>query len=219
MKRKSWQGLLTVTVGVLGAASAFVAAAQTAPAPKVDLAKGRQVAETVCAACHGADGNSLAPVNPKLAQQHAEYLVKQLNNFVVQPGQKKAARENAIMAGFAAQLSPEDRKNVAYFYASQTIKPGVATDKATLEIGQRIWRAGVPEKGLPACSGCHSPDGSGIPSQYPRLGGQYAEYSAAQLKAFRDGTRANNVPMQQIAAKMSDAEIRAVTDYIQGLRR
>jgi cytochrome c553 len=145
--------------------------------------------------------------------------VKQLNNFVVQPGQKKAARENAIMAGFAAQLSPEDRKNVAYFYASQTIKPGVATDKATLEIGQRIWRAGVPEKGLPACSGCHSPDGSGIPSQYPRLGGQYAEYSAAQLKAFRDGTRANNVPMQQIAAKMSDAEIRAVTDYIQGLRR
>jgi cytochrome c553 len=219
MKRKSWQRLLTVAVGVLGSASAFAVVAQTAAAPKIDLAKGRQIAETVCAACHGADGNSLAPANPKLAQQHAEYLVKQLNNFVVQPGQKKAARDNAIMAGFAAQLSPEDRMNVAYFYASQTIKPGYATDKTTLEFGQRIWRAGVPEKGLPACAGCHSPDGAGIPSQYPRLGGQYADYSAAQLRAFRDGTRANNLPMQQIAAKMSDAEIRAVTDYVQGLRR
>lgn len=217
MTRKSWQRLLTLAV--LGSASGLVAAAQTAAAPKIDLAKGRQIAETVCAACHGADGNSLAPANPKLAQQHAEYLVKQLNNFVVQPGQKKAARDSAVMAGFAAQLSAEDRMNVAYYYASQTIKPGYATDKTTLEFGQRIWRAGVPEKGLPACAGCHSPDGAGIPSQYPRLGGQYADYNAAQLRAFRDGTRANNVPMQQIAAKMSDAEIRAVTDYIQGLRR
>lgn len=217
MTRKSWQRLLTLAV--LGCASGLVAAAPTAAAPNIDLAKGRQIAETVCAACHGADGNSLAPANPKLAQQHAGYLVKQLNNFVVQPGQTRAARDNAIMAGFAAQLSPADRMNVAYFYASQTIKPGFATDKATLETGQRIWRAGVPEKGLPACAGCHSPDGAGIPSQYPRLGGQYAEYTAAQLRAFRDGTRANNLPMQQIAAKMSDAEIRAVTDYIQGLRR
>jgi cytochrome c553 len=219
MNRKSWQRLLSAAVGALGAAAGFAAAAQTATASKIDLAKGRQIAETVCAACHGADGNSLAPANPKLAQQHAAYLVKQLNNFVVQPGQTKPARESAIMAGFASQLSPADRANVAYFYASQTLQPGYATDKATLEIGQRIWRAGVPEKGLPACAGCHSPDGAGMPSQYPRLGGQYADYSAAQLRAFRDGTRANNLAMQQIAAKMSDAEIRAVTDYMQGLRR
>lgn len=216
MIRKSWQGLLITAVV---ATFACAAGAQEAKNPKIDLARGQQIASTVCAACHGADGNSAIPANPKLAQQHPVYLIKQLESFVVQPGQKAPARDSAVMAGFAGQLSAEDRVNVAYYFASQTQKPGFAGDKETLELGQRIWRAGVIEKQLPACAGCHSPDGAGIPSQYPRLGGQYAEYNLAQLHAFRDGTRRNSLPMQQIAAKMSEAEMKAVVNYMQGLRK
>ncbi|MEG0820953.1 MAG: c-type cytochrome [Burkholderiaceae bacterium] len=217
MIRNSWQRLLILAVtATLGTA----AGAQEAPKnPKIDLTRGQQLASEVCAACHGADGNSAIPANPKLAQQHPTYLIKQLESFVVQPGQKVPSRENAVMAGFAGQLSAADRVNLAYYFAAQTQKPGFATDKETLEIGQRIWRAGVPEKQLPACAGCHSPDGAGLPSQYPRLGGQYAEYSLAQLHAFRDGTRRNSLPMQQIAAKMSEAEMKAVVNYMQGLRK
>lgn len=217
MIRKSWQRLLSMAVlATLGTAAGAQEASKN---PKIDLARGQQIANTVCASCHGADGNSSIPVNPKLAQQHPVYLVKQLESFVVQPGQKAPTRESAIMAGFAGQLSPEDRINVAYYFASQTQKPGFAADKESLEVGQRIWRAGVMEKQIPACAGCHSPDGAGIPSQYPRLGGQYSEYALAQLRAFRDGTRRNSVPMQQIAAKMSEAEMKAVTNYMQGLRK
>jgi cytochrome c553 len=145
--------------------------------------------------------------------------VKQLTDYTVRSGEKKPARENAIMNGLAATLSEQDRRDVAAWFSSQEEKPGTARNKDTLELGQRIWRAGLPEKALPACSGCHNPAGLGIPNQYPRLGGQHAEYVEATLKAFRDGTRRNNLPMQQIAARLSDAEISAVADYIQGLRR
>lgn len=193
--------------------------AQAPAAQKTDSAKGQQIATQVCAACHAADGNSTIPGNPKLAQQHSAYLVKQLTDYTVRSGEKKPARENAIMNGMAATLSEQDRRDVAAWFSSQEEKPGTARNKDTLELGQRIWRAGLPEKALPACSGCHSPAGLGIPNQYPRLGGQHAEYVEATLKAFRDGTRRNNLPMQQIAARLSDAEISAVADYIQGLRR
>jgi len=207
---------------VLVAASslaAVAAGAQEKAAPKLDAAKGQQIASQICVACHAADGNSTIPGNPKLAQQHSAYLVKQLTDYTVRAGEQKPARENAVMNGIAASLSEQDRRDLAAWFSRQTQKPGTARNQDTLELGQRIWRAGIPDKALPACSGCHNPTGAGIPNQYPRLGGQHAEYVEATLKAFRDGTRHNNLPMQQIATRLTEAEMRAVADYIQGLRR
>ncbi len=192
--------------------------AQDKTAAKPDSAKGQQIVSQVCAACHGADGNSTIGANPKLAGQHADYLIKQLVDYTAKPGAPKAARENSIMAGFAATLSDADRRNVAAFLAAQKPQAGVARNRDTLALGQQIYRTGIAEKAVPACAGCHSPNGAGIPAQYPRLAGQHAEYTETQLKAFRDGVRRNNAPMMQIAARLSDAEIKAVADYIAGLR-
>lgn len=183
-----------------------------------DLNRGQQIAGQVCAACHGADGNSAIAMNPKLAGQHADYLYKQLLDYTVQPKAKVALRENAVMAGFAAALSDEDKRHVAAYYAAQKLQLGTARIKETLDLGQRVYRAGIPERAVPACSGCHGPNGAGIPSQYPRLSGQHAEYTEAQLKAFRDGTRRNNEAMQQISARLADREIKAIADYLAGLR-
>jgi cytochrome c553 len=191
--------------------------AQSGPA-KVDLAKGEAVASQVCAACHAADGNSPTPANPKLAGQHADYLYKQLMDFKVKQGAKEAARVNAIMAGFAAGLSEEDMRNVSAYLSKQALKPAAASNKDIVELGQKIYRGGIPAKNVPACAGCHSPNGAGIPSQYPRLAGQYAEYTDSQLVAFRQGLRKNSAQMVDIAARMSDAEIKAVSEYIAGLR-
>ncbi len=205
---------------VLAQQAAAPASAPAAPAPaaakagpaKVDAALGEQKYAAVCAACHAADGNSSIPANPKLAQQHPEYLVKQLQEF------KSGKRANAVMAGFAATLSEEDMKNIAAFLAKQKAKPGFAKDKALVTLGEKIWRGGVPDRQIAACAGCHSPNGAGIPAQYPRLSGQHADYTAAQLVAFRDGVRKNNLQMTQVAAKLNDREIRAVADYVAGLR-
>jgi cytochrome c553 len=204
-------------VCAVGAMAAFGASAQTSAATKPDAAKGQKIAGDVCAACHAADGNSVASANPKLAGQHPEYVAKQLVDFARKPD-NKSARVSGVMAGFAASLSAEDRRNLGAWFASQKPKPGTAKNKETLEFGARIYRAGIPEKSVPACSGCHSPNGAGIPAQYPRLSGQFAEYIEAQLKAFRDGTRRNSVPMMQTAARLSDREMAAVADYIAGLR-
>lgn len=209
---------LMYSLVVLGLSAPLGAYAQMKPAPKVDPARGQQIASQVCAACHGADGNSAAPANPRLAQQHADYLYKQLLDYTVRQGQQRPARENAIMNGFALQLSDDDKRNVSAWFASQSAQLDMARDKQSLELGQRIWRAGLPEKSLPACSGCHNPAGLGIPAQYPRLAAQHAEYVEATLKDFRQGTRRNNPAMQEIAAKLSDAEMRAVADFVQGLR-
>ena len=191
--------------------------AQSGPA-KVDLAKGQAIASQVCAACHAADGNSPTPANPKIAGQHADYLYKQLMDFKVKEGAKQAARVNAVMAGFAAGLSEEDMRNVSAFLSKQALKPAAAADATIVELGQKIYRAGIPAKNVPSCAGCHSPNGAGIPSQYPRLSGQYAAYTDAQLVAFRQGTRKNSAQMTAIAARLSDAEIKAVSEYIAGLR-
>lgn len=182
-----------------------------APAAKPDLAKGEASFGAVCAACHGADGNSGTPAYPKLAQQHPEYLIKQLQEF------KSDKRSNAIMKGFATALSDDDMRNIAYWLTAKKAKPGAAKEKALVLMGERIYRGGVADRQIPACAGCHSPNGAGIPSQYPRLSGQHADYSAAQLVAFRDGVRTNSLPMNQIAAKLNDREIKAVSDYIAGL--
>ncbi len=189
----------------------FSASAQDAPA-KPDLVKGEAMYTAMCASCHGADGNSGSPANPKLAQQHPEYLVKQLQEF------KSGKRNNAIMSGFASALSDQDMKNIAFWLASKNIKPGFAKDKQLVSMGERIYRGGIADRQIPACAGCHSPNGAGIPAQYPRLSAQHADYTAAQLVAFRDGVRKNNLQMTQIAAKMNDREIKAVSDYIAGLR-
>jgi cytochrome c553 len=185
---------------------------EPAKAAKPDLAKGEASYGAVCAACHGADGNSAITANPKLAQQHPEYLVKQLHEF------KSDKRNNAVMKGFASPLSDEDMKNIAFWLASKTAKPGFAKDKDLVSLGERIYRGGIADRQVPACAGCHSPNGAGMPAQYPRLGGQHADYSVAQLVAFRDGVRKNSLQMTQVAAKMNDREIKAVSDYIAGLR-
>ncbi len=198
---------------------AHIALAAAGPVAKADPAKGQSIANQVCAACHGADGNSAIPNNPKLAGQVPEYLQKQIANFKASAG-KKAERENPVMAGMVANLSAEDARNVAAYYAGQRAGSGVSKGAATLALGRKIWRGGDAPKGLPACAACHGGAGTGLPAQYPRLAGQHPEYTEAQLRAFRAGERRNDAggAMQSIAAKMSDAEIRAVADYVAGLR-
>ncbi|HVP07965.1 MAG TPA: c-type cytochrome [Burkholderiales bacterium] len=194
-----------------------LAAAQGAAKP--DAAKGQSVASQTCAACHAADGNSQIAANPKLAGQFYEYLHKQLANFKA-PGGKKAERENAVMAGMVAPLSPEDMKNVAAYFAAQKFKPAAAKDKELAALGQKIYRGGNLATGVAACAGCHGPTGAGMPTQFPRIAGQFSEYVEAQLKAFRSGARANdpNGMMRGVVARMTDKEIQAVSEYVAGLR-
>jgi cytochrome c553 len=184
-----------------------------------DLAKAKQIAETLCGACHSADGNSQVPANPKLAGQIPEYLYKQLRDFKGWDG-SKPARESAIMSAMVAGLEDADMNALAHYFSSQTLRPEVATNPDTVARGQGIWRSGIAAKGVPACAACHGPAGAGLPAQYPRLSGQFADYTAAQLKGFRDGVRENdpNQMMRSIALKMTDAEIAAVADYAAGLR-
>jgi cbb3-type cytochrome c oxidase subunit III len=193
--------------------------AQEPKAPiKVDAAKGGQIYAQVCAACHGADGNSAITANPKLAGQHPDYIAKQLYNFKVKTGAKEAERVNPVMAAFAGNLSEEDVRNVAAYLAAQKPKLGSAKEKDLVELGQKIYRGGIADKNVPACAGCHSPNGAGIPAQYPRLSGQHADYTESQMNAFRLGQRKNSAQMMGVAAKLSDREIKAVSDYIAGLR-
>ena len=197
---------------LLLAASLSAAHAEEAkPAAKPDLAKGQATSTTVCAACHTNDGSRGSPANPILQGQHPEYLVKQLTEF------KAGKRANAIMMGMAAALSEDDMKNVAAFYAGKTAKAGFAKNKELVALGEKIYRGGIADRNVPACAACHSPTGAGIPAQYPRLGGQHADYTEAQLVAFRGGVHKNSTQMTGVAAKMNDREIKAVADYIAGL--
>jgi cytochrome c553 len=200
-------------------ALAGLAGAVHAQAAKPDAAKGQTIAGQVCVACHASDGNSVAPANPKIAGQIPEYLHKQLANFKPQGG-NKAERENAVMSGMVASLSDADMRNLAAYYAGQKLKPAAARSKDLAAAGQKLYRGGNSAKGVPACSGCHGPDGSGMPSQYPRIAGQYAEYIEAQLKLFKSGERANdpNRMMRGVAERMSEKDIKAVAEYVAGLR-
>ncbi len=201
---------LSALVATLAAGA--VMAAETAVPAKPDLAKGQEKATQVCVACHTADGSRGSPANPILQGQHADYLAKQLHEF------KTGKRANPIMAGMAAALNDDDIRNVAAFYASKQAKPGFAKNKDLVALGEKIYRGGIAAKQVPACAGCHSPTGAGIPAQYPRLAGQHADYAEAQLNGFRAGQRANGPMMTTIAARLSDREIKAVTDYTAGLR-
>ena len=200
------------------ATSAFASTAAPAAKPaavevvKPDAAKGEVIANGVCVACHTNDGSRGVPANPILQGQHPEYLVKQLTEY------KSGKRVNAIMTGIASTLSEADMKNVAAYFTTKKAQPGFATNKDTVALGEKIYRGGIAERNIPACAGCHSPTGAGIPSLYPRLGGQHAEYVETQLIAYRGGTRNNSAQMIGIAAKLNDREIKAVSDYLTGLR-
>lgn len=213
MKYALWLAAILVAIAANG--TALAAEAGTKPDP----AKAKQIVDQVCAACHGADGNSPSPANPNLAGQGAAYITLQLQHF------KDGVRSNPVMAGMAAALSPDDMRAIGVYFSQQKPKGSAAKDRELAMTGQRVYRGGNAVSGLPACSACHAPDGVGIPSRYPRLGGQYAEYSLAQLKAFKagergldkDGKDVNGKVMAQVAAKMSDREMQAVAQYAAGL--
>lgn len=171
-----------------------------------------QTAKNICAACHGADGNSAIALNPKLAGQHPGYLDKQLSNF------KDGTRANAVMGGMVANLTPEDMQGLALYFAAQSPELAKAKTNGAGSLGEKIYRGGIAATQVPACAACHGANGEGIPKRFPRLSAQHADYTVQQLKIFRTGERANAPMMQAIAVKMSEAEMQAVADYIQGLR-
>jgi cytochrome c553 len=195
--------LIALTVSTLSMANEAMVA---------DASKAENIVNTVCMACHGADGNSVISLNPKLAGQHPEYLEKQLTEF------KSGKRANAVMSGMAAGLSEEDMKNLAAYFSNQKINLAGAKENGKGSLGEKIYRAGIAETKVPACAACHGPNGAGLPKQFPRLSGQHADYTLAQLKNFRTGERANAPMMMAIAAKLTDQQMAAVADYIQGLR-
>lgn len=212
--------LAVVALALPATAMTGLASAAEQAAAKADPAKGETLYTQgapdrnvpACLSCHGANGNSGGAANPKLAAQHPEYVHKQLDDF------KAKTRSNAIMSPYAAALSEQEMKDVGAYLAKQSLKPATAKSKDTIEAGQKIYRGGIAAKGVPACAACHGPTAAGIPAQYPRIGGQWSEYTEAQLVAFRQGSRKNNPVMTTIAAKMSDAEIKAVADYVAGIR-
>lgn len=202
-------------VALLAASSMSVAAQE-----KVDPARGEMLYNkgdasrgiTACMACHGASGNSTISQNPKLAAQHETYTAKQLRDFTT------PLRKNPIMTPIAGAMTEQDRRDVAAYLSTQAPKPGAARNKETVELGKKIYRAGIVEKGVPACAACHGPSGAGIPGKFARLAGQHQDYTAEQLRKFRNGERANSEQMTTIAKRMSDEEIQAVSDYIAGLQ-
>lgn len=204
---------------VLLAVSSLAIAAEEKVA-KADPAKGEAIYSNgdasrnivSCASCHGAAGNSTIVQNPKLAAQHDAYIYKQLVDF------KGPDRSNPIMTPIAKALSDEEMRNISAYLDLQKQKPGAAKNKETVEIGKKIYRAGIAEKNVPACAACHGATGAGIPAQFARLAGQHQDYTAAQLINFRTGTRSNSAQMTTIAKRMSDDEIKAVSDYIAGLK-
>lgn len=199
----------------------FAHAAEPKPVAKADPAKGEMLYNmgdnarnvTACITCHGPAGNASLPENPKLSAQHGAYIHKQLVNF------KTGERHNPIMEPIAKGMTEEDMRNIAaYLVKASKPSPGAARNKDTVELGKKIFRGGIAEKHVPACAACHSANGAGIPAQFPRLAGQHQAYTEAQLMAFRTGARKNSEQMTQIVQRMSEEEIKAVSDYVAGLK-
>ena len=199
-------------VAAICAVIAPLAVAQ--PAAKAEPAQAQAIVTKVCAACHASDGNSASSANPVLAGQHADYTAKQLANY------KSGERKNPVMLGMTAALTPQDMKNLGAYFESQKPKTRAAKNVELVKLGRQIYRGGIMAKGVAACASCHGPTGAGIPAQFPRVAGQFAEYTLAQLQAFRLGERTNdpNQMMRVISARLSDLEIKAVSEYIAGLR-
>jgi cytochrome c553 len=206
------QASLVTLSALLLVSSAFAAEKAAEKAPVSEKSSAEKTVQTVCAACHGTDGNSVISLNPKLAGQHPEYLLKQLNNF------KEGKRANPVMTGIVANLSADEMKDLAAYLSSQKITLAKAKINGAGSLGEKIYRGGIVASGVPACASCHGANGAGIPKQFPRLAGQHADYTLAQMRTFRLGERANAPMMMTIAAKMTDAEMIAVSDYMQGLR-
>ena len=227
--------LLAVIAGSLPAIAAFAqapigkTAGQTAgqpavqpasPAGQPDLVKAQTIVKDVCSACHGLDGNSAIPANPSVAGQPAEYITLQLAHF------RSGARVNPVMQAMAAPLQPEDIKAIGVYFSQQKPNALGAKDAALASVGQKLFRGGDAAAGIPACAACHSPNGAGIPKNYPRLAGQHVDYTLAQLKAFKAGERGqdkdgkdiNGRIMAMVAARMSEAQMKAVAEYASGLR-
>lgn len=202
---------LTGFAGLMALVYASVAAAAPAAAPKADLERGKQIATTVCAACHGADGNSAIPANPVLAGQHGDYIATQLAAF------KSGARPSPVMQGMAAGLAAEDMHSLGAYFEAQKPAQMSARDKALVQRGQQIWRGGVKSAGVPSCAGCHGAAGHGVPSQFPRLAGQHADLTLGWLKAYASGARSHAV-MTVIASKLNENDMKAVAEYSAGLR-
>ncbi|VFR23620.1 Probable cytochrome c2 [plant metagenome] len=231
MKRVLSQVLVASGMLLSAAVSTCLAAEASGPA-KPDQAKGSTLYEqgdaargiVACASCHGAAGNSTLPMNPNLAAQSHEYLLKQLHDFKVKEGAEHAARRGpegapSAMSAMVGPLTEEDMRNVAYFLSLQKLEqPATAGQESLVERGQQIWRGGIADQKVPACAACHGATGAGIPGQYPRLSGQFPAYIAEQLKLFRSGDRANNPAMHDVAKRMTDDDIKAVSDYAAGLR-
>jgi cytochrome c553 len=203
-----------------GHAPAAPAATTQPPQGKPDLERAQKTASEVCLACHGPGGNSVVPANPSLAGQPSEYISLQLAHF------KAGVRVNPIMQGIASTLQPEDMKALGIYYSQQKPKPQAAKDAALVAAGQKIFRGGDVSNGTPACSACHLPNGAGVAKNYPRVGGQHADYTYAQLKAFKSGERgadkegkdANGMVMATIAQRLTDAQMKALAEYMSGLR-
>lgn len=213
----------SLSIVALAASSLISIASANEPVAKpakADLAKGEALYTNgdsargivACVSCHGAAGNSTISINPKLSGQHDAYLVKQLMDFTT------PARNNAVMTTFSKLMTADDMKNVSAYLAVQKPKAGAAKNKDIVNLGQTIYRTGIAEKNIAACASCHSANGAGIPAQYPRLAGQHQDYTVAQLTAFRTGVRKNSPPMTTIAKRMSDEEMKAVADYVAGLK-
>jgi cytochrome c553 len=189
-------------------------------APKADAAKGGTLFESgdqarglpACVSCHGAGGNSTMAVNPKLAAQFEPYVYKQLVDFTT------PNRNQPVMTTYAKMLTDDEKKNIAAFLASQQAKPGAARNKDTVELGRKIYRGGIADKGVAACASCHGANAAGIPAQFPRLAGQHQDYTLAQLQAFKSGARNNSPQMATLAKRMSDEEMKAVADYVAGVK-
>ena len=180
----------------------------------LELEQAKKSVTNICIACHGIDGNSPLPANPNLSGQHAGYITKQLMQF------KNGERDNAVMKGMVANLTEQDMINLGSYFEQQKQNLLFAKSNGENSLGEKIYRAGVATKGLPACASCHGPAGHGIPDLYPRLNSQHAAYTISQLNAFRLETRMNDnaMMMRTIAQKLTDKEMNAVADYIQGLR-
>lgn len=211
------KSLLLATLAVCGTVSA--AEAQPAAA-KADPAKGGTLYDSgdnarglpACMSCHGAAGNSTIVANPKLAGQIEAYTHKQLVDFTT------PNRQQPVMTTYAKMLTEDEKRNIAAYLATQKQKPGAAKNKDTVELGRKIYRGGIAEKGVAACASCHGATAGGIPVQYPRLSGQHQDYTYAQLEAFKNGSRKNSIQMTALAQRMSPEEMKAVSDYIAGLK-
>jgi cytochrome c553 len=214
-----WRHVFVAATAVISAAASAQQAAQPAAA-KPDMAKTQQIVNQICAACHGGDGNSVAATNPNLAGQGADYITLQLAHF------KAGVRVNPTMQAMSATLTEADMQALGEYFARQKPKGLAARDPALVKSAQQLWRGGDAANDVPACAACHSPTGAGIPKNYPRIAGQYADYTYAQLKAFKGGERGadaggkdlNGRVMAAITQKMSDAQMKAVADYAAGLR-